>query len=191
MVDKVREAEAVQCKGLEGLTEAVARYYFKLLAYKDEYEVARLYTNGDFMKKIEATFEGDYTLRFHLAPPMIAKPDPKTGVISKREYGPAMMNSFKLLAKLKGLRGTPFDIFGRSADRKLERQLIVEYEARLEELLQKLNAGNHSVAVELASLPEHIRGYGPVKERHVEQVRDREAELLQELRGGTAKEAAA
>ena len=108
------------------------------------------------MKKIEATFEGDYTLRFHLAPPMIAKPDPKTGVISKREYGPAMMNSFKLLAKLKGLRGTPFDIFGRSADRKLERQLIVEYEARLEELLQKLNAGNHPVAVELASLPDGL-----------------------------------
>jgi indolepyruvate ferredoxin oxidoreductase len=190
-VARVRDAEATKCKGLSGLADAVARYYFKLLAYKDEYEVARLYSNGDFMKKIEATFEGDYTLRFHLAPPMLTRPDPKTGAISKREYGPSMMKAFAILAKLKGLRGGPFDVFGRSADRILERQLITEYEARLDELLQRLNADNHAVAVELASLPEHIRGYGSVRERHVEQVRPREKELLEKLRGASAGEAAA
>jgi indolepyruvate ferredoxin oxidoreductase len=190
-VARVRDAEATKCKGLSGLADAVARYYFKLLAYKDEYEVARLYSNGDFMKKIEATFEGDYTLRFHLAPPMLTRPDPKTGAISKREYGPSMMKAFAILAKLKGLRGGPFDVFGRSADRILERQLITEYEARLDELLQRLNADNHAVAVELASLPEHIRGYGSVRERHVEQVRPREKELLAKLRGASAGEAAA
>jgi indolepyruvate ferredoxin oxidoreductase len=191
MVTRVREAETAKCCGLTGLAEAVARYYFKLLAYKDEYEVARLYTNGDFMKKIEATFEGDYTLRFHLAPPLLTRPDPKTGAISKREYGPSMMKAFALLARFKGLRGGPFDIFGRSADRKLERRLITEYESRLDEILQRLNTGNHALAVELASLPEHIRGYGPVRERHVEALRPREAELLAGLRGDVAREAAA
>ncbi len=178
LVRRVAEVEAEATKGRSGLTEAVARYYAKLLAYKDEYEVARLYTDGNFMKQVEARFEGDYTLEYHLAPPLIAKRDPDTGHLKKKPYGAWMFKAFSFLAKLKALRGTPLDIFGYSDDRKIERQLIKEYEARVEELLAGLNHGNYEYAVELATLPEFVRGYGHIKDAHLKRVRAREQELF-------------
>jgi indolepyruvate ferredoxin oxidoreductase len=191
LVEKVREAERRRCNGLAGLADTVARYYFKLLAYKDEYEVARLYSNGEFLKKVEATFEGDYRLRFHLAPPLLSRIDPSTGRPHKRRFGPWMMGAFRVLARLKRLRGTPLDVFGYGAERRLDRELIGEYESRLAEILERLHAGTHAVAVEIASLPEHIRGFGPVKAEHLKQVRAREQELLARLRGGDVRPAAA
>ena len=167
------------------LTEAIARYYFKLLAYKDEYEVARLYTNGEFFKKVEATFEGDYALQLHLAPPLWSKRDAISGEPTKQTYGPWMLKAMGLLAKFKFLRGTAFDLFGKTEERKLERQLIADYETLLTEILHRLSSGNHATAVELASLPEHIRGYDLVKQRSVEEVRARQQELLQQLRTGS------
>jgi indolepyruvate ferredoxin oxidoreductase len=191
LVEKVRDAERNRCNGLNGLADAVARYYFKLLAYKDEYEVARLYTSDEFRRQVEATFEGDYTLRFNLAPPLLSRVDPTTGRPQKREYGAWMMGGFRLLAKLKRLRGTAFDIFGYGEDRKLERRLIAEYEARVAEILERLDPAKHAAAVELASMPEHIRGFGPVKAEHLKKIQPREQELLAQLRGTIARPVAA
>ncbi len=173
-----RAAEAERALGKSGLAETVARYYFKLLAYKDEYEVARLFTNGEFLAHIRERFEGDYTLRFHLAPPIIAERDPETGHLRKAAFGPWMLKAFAALAKLKRLRGTPFDPFGYSAERRRERHLITEYEATVEQLLAGLTPANHALAVEIAAVPEHIRGFGHVKSRHLEPAKAREAELL-------------
>ncbi len=177
LVEKVRRIETEKASGTK-LSEAVARYYAKLLAYKDEYEVARLHADPAFMQKIEGMFEGDYKVVFHLAPPMLNKPDPATGEAKKSTFGPWMMRGFRLLAKLKGLRGTAFDIFGRTEERKTERALIVEYAATVEELLGKLTPANHALAVEIASVPEMIRGYGHVKIRHLKQAQKQRAELL-------------
>ena len=188
-LDKVRTAETSRLPGKSALTEAVARYYFKLLAIKDEYEVARLYTDGDFARRVAAQFEGNYKLNFHLAPPLSNKPDPVTGEAKKSVYGPWMMSAFGLLARMKGLRGTAFDIFGRSAERRMERQLITDYEALIEELLPRLAAHNHAIAVELASIPEHIRGYGHVKDRHLKAAKAKEAELIAAYRSAKPAEA--
>ena len=177
-VARVRSAETQKLSGATALTAAVARYYFKLLAIKDEYEVARLYTDGEFVKRVAAQFEGDYKLVFHLAPPLTNKPDPKTGEPRKSSYGPWMMSAFRVLAMMKRVRGTALDVFGRSAERKVERQLITDYEALIDELLPRLAAYNHALAVELASIPEHIRGYGHVKERHLKAAKAKEAELI-------------
>ena len=136
-----------------------------------------MYTNGEFLKSLEQQFEGG-TLEFHLAPPLLGGRDPNTGELKKRRYGPWMLKVFKQVAKFKRLRGTPLDIFGYSAERKHERQLIKDYEQLLEELLSGLNPDNHSIAVELASIPEKIRGYGHVKAAHLEKAKAREAELL-------------
>lgn len=182
LVERVRRAERDRAPGQSGLAEAVARYAFKLMAYKDEYEVARLYANGDFMRKIKAQFEGDFRLEFHLAPPVIAKPDPETGEIKKKTFGPWMMKAFGVLAKLKGLRGTKLDIFGYNPERKMERQLIEDYFAMVDEICAGLNGGNHGVARALAEIPEQIRGFGPVKERHLKTAKGREAELLRAFR---------
>jgi len=162
----------------DSLARAVARYYFKLLAYKDEYEVARLYSNGEFMKKLHKQFEGDFTVKFHLAPPLFAERDPETGHLKKKEYGPAMMKAFGLLAKLKGLRGTRFDPFGRTEERKQERQLIADYEETIKAVLDGLNRENHAIAVQIAEIPEHIRGYGHVKEQHIADAKANEQALL-------------
>jgi indolepyruvate ferredoxin oxidoreductase len=166
LVERVKTREA-EVTGSTALTEAVARYYFKLLAYKDEYEVARLYTAPEFMQRVNASFEGEFKLKFHLAPPLIAKPHPSTGEPKKIEFGAWMMPAFRVLAKLKGLRGTALDVFGYTAERKMERQLIADYERDIGELLAGLTAGNHAAAVEIASLPEHIRGYGHIKATNV------------------------
>ncbi|HWH84085.1 MAG TPA: indolepyruvate ferredoxin oxidoreductase family protein [Burkholderiaceae bacterium] len=186
-VEKVRAAETP----LNGkkLSEAVARYLFKLMAYKDEYEVARLHSDPAFLAKIAAQFEGDYTLNYHLAPPLTAKKN-AAGELQKSKFGPSMLTGFRWLAKLKGLRGTPFDLFGRTEERRTERALIGEYRATVDELLASLNAGNLALAAEIARLPEEIRGYGHVKERHLAAVRPKWAALMQQWRSGGAQRAA-
>ncbi|KLJ00623.1 indolepyruvate ferredoxin oxidoreductase family protein [Luteimonas sp. FCS-9] len=178
-VARVREAETARAPGSTALTEAVARYLFKLMAYKDEYEIARLYTSGEFRRRLEQQFEGDYTLRFHLAPPLLAARNDK-GELVKRAYGPWMFKAFGVLAKLKFLRGGPFDVFGRTAERRTERRLIGEYEATVAGLLDRLDGGNVDLAAQIASVPEHIRGYGHVKEAQLHAAKAREAELLKE-----------
>jgi indolepyruvate ferredoxin oxidoreductase len=180
-VERVRAEEARLGKGSR-LAEAVAKYLYKLMAYKDEYEVARLYTDPAFMEKIGAMFEGDIKLKFHLAPPMFAKHD-KEGHLVKQEYGPWMMKAFKVLAKLKGLRGTPFDPFGHTGERRTERALIKDYRALVEALLPKLTADNLAQAVAIASIPEDIRGFGHVKERNLKAAKAKEAALVAAFNG--------
>jgi indolepyruvate ferredoxin oxidoreductase len=181
LVDKVRATEQQKTPGSTTLSEAVARYAFKLMAYKDEYEVARLYTSGDFEKRIRETFDGDYKLHFNLAPPLFAKKDAE-GNLRKAEYGTWVFGAFKLLAKLKGLRGTALDVFGYTAERKGERKLTEEYFATIEALLATLDHDNHALAVEIASIPEQIRGYGHVKERHLAAAMTRQNDLMQAWR---------
>jgi indolepyruvate ferredoxin oxidoreductase len=187
LVALVRQTETARMPGSTALTEAVARYWFKLLAVKDEYEVARLYTDGEFRKRLAAQFEGDTTLKFHLAPPLWVKPDPVTGQVAKREYGPWMMKAFGLLAGMKRFRGTAFDVFAHSTERKLERQRIKDYAVLMDEVLAKLAPHNHALAVELASIPEEIRGFGHVKERHVKLAKAKEAEVLARFREAQRK----
>jgi len=180
LVERAMAAE--QKTGRSGLAEAVARNYARLLAYKDEYEVARLFAEASFATGLERQFEGDYKLRFHLAPPLFAKRDPRTGHLLKQEFGAWMMPAFRLLAIFKGLRGTAFDPFGHTSERKRERALIGEYECLLDELLAGLTAANHGLAVKLASIPDDIRGYGHVKDAHIERAKRKEAGLLSEWR---------
>jgi len=191
LVDRVKQAESSRAKGLGGLSEAVARYFFKLLAYKDEYEVARLYADPAFMQKIRSQFEGDYKLHFHLAPPLLAKRDRTTAELRKSEYGTWVFTAFKLLAKLRGLRGTPLDVFGYTRERQTERRLIGEYEATVEELIGKLNVDNHALAVKIASIPEEIRGYGHIKERSLALAKTRQVELMAAFRSPQAERSAA
>ena len=176
-VKKVRAIEAQRTPGFTGLSEAVARYAFKLMAYKDEYEVARLYSTGDFEKRIRDTFDGDFKLHLNLAPPMFSKRDHQ-GHLVKREFGPWVFTAFKLLKRLKFLRGTAFDVFGKTEERRMERKLIADYFATIETLLADLSLGNHALAVEIARVPEHIRGYGHVKEAHLATAMEKQAELL-------------
>jgi indolepyruvate ferredoxin oxidoreductase len=191
LVARVQTAEAAILPGQQALAETVARYLFKLMAYKDEYEVARLYADGSFQKQVEATFEATNAegkplrYEFNLAPPLLTKVDPTTGVPRKISFGPWMMTAFGLLAKFKGLRGTAFDIFGYSHERRTERQLIADYETLLGEILGKLSAQNHALCVALAAIPERIRGFGHVKERHLKAAKAEEAELLARLRDGS------
>ncbi len=181
LVERVREAEAAKTGGDE-LTKAVARYFSKLMAYKDEYEVARLYTDGAFSKKIDAMFQGDYKIVYHLAPPLLAKPDPQTGEPRKMQFGPWMMAGFRLLARMKGLRGTAFDIFGYTAERRMERELVEEYERTIDEIVAGLTRENHALAVKIASLPEDIRGYGHIKATSAEEAATKRKALLARFR---------
>ena len=173
----VRQAETAKLPSKTSLTEAVARYYFKLLAVKDEFEVARLHSNGDFEKRIAGQFEGDYKLNFHLAPPIFSKKDPVTGELKKRQFGPWMMIAFRFLASRKGLRGTALDIFKNTDERRMEQALKVDYRRLIEEVVAKLAPHNHALAVQLAQIPEDIRGYGHVKERHFKAAKVHEAKL--------------
>jgi indolepyruvate ferredoxin oxidoreductase len=174
-VARVQQAEAPL--GKTALSEAVARNLFKLMAYKDEYEVARLHTDASFVASIEAQFEGDYTLHHHLAPPLLSRRNAR-GELQKRRFGPSVRWAFGVLARLKGLRGTPFDLFGRTEERRTERALIDDYRASIDELLASLNAANHAQAVEIARIPEQIKGFGHVKERHLAAARQRWQDLL-------------
>jgi indolepyruvate ferredoxin oxidoreductase len=188
LVERVAErAKAIE--GGERLALAVARYYHKLLARKDEYEVARLYTDGSFRQQLEAEFEGDYRLVIHFAPPILrsleawfGRVDPHTGSTGKIAFGGWFLTCLAGIAKLKFLRDTPFDPFGWTAERRLERQLPRDYEARIEELLAGLGPDNLELAIEIASLPEHVRGFEHVRARHLEQARAQERELLEAFR---------
>ena len=189
-VAKVRGAEAALGNGSTRLAEAVARYLFKLMAYKDEYEVARLHTDPAFTSKIESMFEGDYKVVHHLAPPLTAKRNAK-GELVKRPFGPWMRTAFGVLAKLKGLRGTPLDVFGRTEERRSERALIGEYKASIDELVRGLTAERLALAIEIARIPEEIRGYGHVKARHLAAARAKWDGLMQQWRRATTSPAAA
>jgi indolepyruvate ferredoxin oxidoreductase len=178
-VAAIRALEQRIKPGQQALSEAVARGLFKLMAVKDEYEVARLYTSGAFQAQLAESFEGEkLRLEFHLAPPLLARRDPHTGLPRKMRFGPWMMQAFRLLARLKGLRGTPFDLFGYTAERRMEQELIVAYENVLTRFEQDLTPQNHPLAVTLAALPEQIRGFGHIKERNLHRVKHEEAMLL-------------
>jgi indolepyruvate ferredoxin oxidoreductase len=185
-IRQLREAEAARIGDSTALTDAAARALFKVMAYKDEYEVARLYTDGDFLRRVADQFDGPYELRFHLAPPLLADRDPATGHLQKRVYGKWMLGAFRLLARLRGLRGTWLDPFGRTAERRAERRLAAEYEAVLVEIGRALTPENHAIAVELARLPQEIRGFGHVKEANLRQAKAKEAVLLAQFRSPPA-----
>jgi indolepyruvate ferredoxin oxidoreductase len=167
LVETVKQAEAKLGQG-DKLARVFAKSLFKLMAYKDEYEVARLYTDPAFIGKLKQQFDGKLTLKFNLAPPLFAKKDAQ-GNPQKAEYGSWVWPVFKVLAQLKGLRGTPFDPFGRTAERQMERQLMLEYRERMTALLPMLNAERLPAAIMIAALPEKIRGFGHVKAASVQQ----------------------
>jgi indolepyruvate ferredoxin oxidoreductase len=180
----VAEVGKTEGAGSETLARTVAQNLYKLMAYKDEYEVARLYTDGRFEQALAQQFEGDFHLRFNLAPPLLAVRDSATGHLKKRTYGAWMLHAFRVLARLKFLRGTPFDIFGYSPERKMERSLIEEYETTVRALLPELKAQNHALAVRIAALPEKIRGYGHIKDANVARVSAERSNLLARYRSG-------
>jgi indolepyruvate ferredoxin oxidoreductase len=180
LVDQVRNAAADGDYG-EALPRAVAVNYAKLLAYKDEYEVARLFTDGKFEQQLRDQFEGDFKFNFNLAPPILGGAKDALGRPKKRAFGPWMMPVFRTLAKLRFLRGTALDIFGHSPDRKMERDLITGYEKDVATVLKLLSPVNVEIAVELLSLPDRIRGYGPVKEKSVKEAEVRHQQLVADL----------
>jgi indolepyruvate ferredoxin oxidoreductase len=188
-VDETRAAER-QALGSETLTEAVAKSLFKLMAYKDEYEVARLYAEGGFAKRIERDFEGPVKLKLHLAPPLLSRPRPGATEPRKIEFGPWMLPLFRVLARLKRLRGTALDPFGYTAERRAERRLIAEYEALIDMLLPRLGSADPAILLELLRLPEKICGFGPVKERAIAAAEARKTELLRALDDPPARRAA-
>ncbi|MFY8115118.1 MAG: DUF6537 domain-containing protein, partial [Rhabdaerophilum sp.] len=186
-VETVRAAEAKAVPESTALTDQVARSLFKLMAYKDEYEVARLYAGPAFSRQLKEAFEGeDMRLTFYLAPPLLAKKDPASGLPRKMSFGPWMMKAFGLLQHFKGLRGTRLDPFGYTEERRDERARIGRYRATVESLLATLGAGNHALAVEIAGLPQQIRGFGHVRARNAAEVDRREGEMLARFRNPDA-----
>lgn len=184
LVERVRSRER-QIMGEPGeLTAAAAKYYFKVLAYKDEYEVARLYSSPQFRRRLELEFTGPYRLSFRMAPPLLGGRDPVTGEPRKRAFGGWMLWALRALAPFKFLRGTPFDPFAYSADRRLERRLIGEYEAFVARALGVLTRDNYETAVRVLSMPEQVRGFGPVKERHYHQAMTETRKASEQLAGG-------
>jgi len=179
LVERVRAVEQ-RARGSDVLAKAVASGLFKLMAYKDEYEVARLYTDRRFMEKLGEQFEGKPVLRFHLAPPVLGRRDAE-GRALKTSFGPWMMGAFRVLAGLRGLRGTAFDVFGRTVERRMERQLIEDYRAMVEDVIARFDAVDFDTALSLARLPEQIRGFGHVKEESVVSARVRWAALAKQL----------
>ncbi|WP_338827382.1 indolepyruvate ferredoxin oxidoreductase family protein [Bradyrhizobium sp. 27S5] len=180
LVDQVRDVATKGGYG-EALPRAVAINYAKLLAYKDEYEVARLFTDGRFEKQLRDQFEGEFKFNFNLAPPILGGGLDAQGRPKKRAFGSWMMSAFRVMARFRFLRGTPLDVFGYNADRKLERDLIAGYEKDVATVLGLLSPLNHDIAVELLSLPERIRGYGPVKDKAINEAKVRYAQLAADL----------
>ena len=178
-VEQVRLAEQAAFAGQESLTRAVAQGLFKLMAYKDEYEVARLHSDPAFLNSLSERFEGDYRLQYHLAPPLLAQRNDQ-GELQKRSYGAWMLTGFKVLARLKGLRGTPLDVFGYTEERRTERALIGQYRSGIESLLGRLNEQTRERALAVARWPEQIKGFGHVKERHVAQAQAQWRQLMQD-----------
>jgi indolepyruvate ferredoxin oxidoreductase len=183
--DFVAQVRAVEIKAAPGtelkVTAAVARYLAKLMSYKDEYEVARLYTNGEFITRLKQQFEGDFKLAFNMAPPLLSRPRKPGGEPQKIAVGGWMFSVLKVMAKMKGLRGGALDLFGKTAERKMERALIGEYRELVLGVLPKLSAATQGTVQKIAELPEMIRGYGPVKDRNVAQYRVEREKLLAEL----------
>ena len=186
-VETVRQAEAARVGNKTDLAESVARNLFKLMAYKDEYEVARLYSDGSFAKSLARQFKGDIKLTFHLAPPILGRRDGFTGKPVKLKFGAWMLPVFRVLATLKGLRGTAFDVFGYSGERRRERALIETYKSRVSALLEGLSATNYPIAIDIAAVPEMIRGYGHVKDLSMMQAAERETALLEQFSGRPSK----
>lgn len=184
LVATVRAAERGASPTSTELTEAVAKNLFKLMAYKDEYEVARLYVDGTFAKKLGDRFEGDFRLSFHLAPPLFARRDPMTGHLQKEEYGEWVMRAFRMLARLKFLRGTIFDPFGYSNERKSERKLIADYEAMIMRHTATLNSDQIGAVARLARLPEMVRGYGHIKEENIRRFLVERAQVEADVENG-------
>jgi len=178
-----RSLEEERTPGRKGFAEAVARSYYKLLAYKDEYEVARLFTDGAFDAAVKANFDGARRIEYHLAPPMLSYfwKDKTTGHPRKIKLGGWMTPVFRFLAKGKKLRGSGWDVFGRTAERRREREMITEFEQLLDEIAPKLSTATHATATVLAGLPMDVRGFGHVKLDNDKKVQVRRAELLREL----------
>ena len=191
LVDLAREAERKVDEDSNSFANAVVKYAFKLMAYKDEYEVARLFTSGEFNQRLDKTFDGDYRLHFHLAPPLFARKDPKTGLPRKSEFGSWMLTVFKILSPLKGLRGTRFDPFGWTAERRTERRIRDQYFTDIERMCEELNYDNYASSVELAEVPEQIRGFGHIKLEAIEAAEQGRAVILEKIRAITRQDRAA
>jgi indolepyruvate ferredoxin oxidoreductase len=176
-VERARQAEQRAKSGGETFTATVARNLYKLMAIKDEYEVARLYSDGAFARRLREKFDGGFKLALHIAPPILGARNPDTGLPEKRTFGPWMFKALKLLAKGKRLRGTPFDFFGRTAERKAERALLADYEARIEKLLPALSPGNLALAAAYANVPDMIRGFGHIKAANAKKAQARYTEI--------------
>jgi indolepyruvate ferredoxin oxidoreductase len=171
VVDRVRRSDD------DALTRTVAHVLAKLMAYKDEYEVARLYTEGRFKEQLRGTFEGNYELKIHLAPPLLSRRDPVTGYLKKRQFGPWILHAFLFLARLRRLRGTWCDPFGYTAERREERALISHYEALVERVLARLGPGNRAEAITLLGVFDQVRGFGHVKAANLARAREQEIAL--------------
>jgi indolepyruvate ferredoxin oxidoreductase len=182
VVKRALQGEQKAAPGQSAYAESVARFLYKLMAYKDEYEVARLHSDPKFLAKLDAQFKDGYEVQYHLAPPTISKRDPMTGELVKRPFGPHMLTAFRFLTKFKGLRGGPLDFFGKTEERRHERQMIEDYIKQIEWTLTTLTPKNHAIAVQLARIPDLIRGYGHVKERNVKLAKAEEARLLEAYR---------
>jgi indolepyruvate ferredoxin oxidoreductase len=189
-VDRVVQAETAAGLG-DSLSRAVARNLFKLMAHKDEWEVARLYTRPEFMADLQRTFEGDFKLRFHVAGGPFGRRDPATGRLTKREVGPWLMTAFRLMAPLRKLRGSLLDPFRMSDERRLARELLDGYRADIERLLPELTSANHALAVRIATLPDKVRGYGHVRQASATAVGTERDQLLAQWRQPQAQVATA
>ena len=186
--DVIKRVVAAEHRVLPGsqLSEAAARYLYKLMAYKDEYEVARLHTDPAFLAELDAQFPNGYSVKYNLAPPLLAERDPQTGELQKKQYGQWMFKAFQRLAGLKRFRGSSFDLFSKTEERRLERQAIEDYIKLLDEIIAKLTASNHAAAVALASVPDEIRGFGHVKEKNLAAAKKLQEERLQAFRNPQA-----
>ena len=191
-VRAAEKAESDKAKGLTGFALSVARNLYKLMAYKDEYEVARLYSSGEFRRQVAQAFEdGNHRMTVHLAPPLLARRDPATGHLQKREFGPWIFTAFAVLAKFKGLRGGLLDPFGKTAERKAERKLIADYEVTVKALIEGLSGETHDLAVQIADIPDDIRGYGHIKDASMACAAERQTELMRLFRDPAARRKAA
>ena len=182
-VDQIEKVRSVDPDPDDSLTHIVAQQLFKLMAYKDEYEVARLHSDDAFRAKLDAQFTGNYSVRFHLAPPLLSRANPKTGKVKKYEFGPWLMPVFRLLAKLKWLRGTRWDAFALTSERRQEREKLTRYQVDLAEVCDRLTSDAYRAAQQLMRLPEKLRGYGHVKARNREALLAVRSRLMNEFRG--------
>lgn len=183
-VNRVRAVERALGHEHLLLTRVVAQQLYRFMAYKDEYEVARLFAETDFMKEVNDTFEGDFKVHFHLAPPILNTGTDARGRPRKRRFGPWMFRVFKVLARMRGLRGSVFDPFRYSADRRLDRALLADYQQLVERIARELNAGNYDTFLQLAELPSEVRGFGPVREQAAEAIQAKRQQLLKDLESG-------